>query len=111
MKTYHKEGEFPSHSFCGSCGKKMTTSYIATHSLRFHDLTPCLDCGDWFEGLSLLEYHLQVSWDRQRMNQGKSVQTSFFRIARRARNGTCAITFLPKPTAGSRSLVPVTEPT
>ena len=63
MNKKHKEYELPKFSFCGFCGKELTTDYLVTHSLRFHDLTPCLDCGDWFEGLNLLEYHLQVSWD------------------------------------------------
>ena len=66
VRIDHKEGELPKISFCGSCGKQMTTNYIAKHSVRFHDLTPCIDCGDWFEGLSLLEYHLQVSWEWDR---------------------------------------------
>ena len=61
MNKEHKEYELPKFSFCGFCGKELTTDYLVTHSLRFHDLTPCLDCGDWFEGLNLLEHHLQVS--------------------------------------------------
>ena len=62
MKKHHQEdaSEVPKWSFCGSCGKEITSNYMATHSLRFHDLTPCLDCGDWFKGLSLLECHLEV---------------------------------------------------
>jgi len=59
MNKEHKEYELPKFSFCGFCGKELTTDYLVTHSLRFHDLTPCLDCGDWFEGLNLLEHHLQ----------------------------------------------------
>ena len=38
----------------------MTTSYLLAHSLRFHILQPCLDCGDWYEGLVGLEAHLEV---------------------------------------------------
>ena len=121
MKVDHKEGELPHSSFCGSCGKGMSTTYIETHSMRFHDLTPCIDCGFWFEGLSLLEDHLLVSWNGQEAIQEHFIllvihrhwrdHFQFCRVARRGQSEHSATTFSPRPTAVSSSLAPVIQPT
>ena len=62
MNKRHKAlvQEQPKKSTCVICGREVTTAYLTAHSLRFHILQPCLDCGDWYEGLVALEAHLEV---------------------------------------------------